>query len=158
MSVKQVRSWSVATAFIAAIVLFGLYQQSSFAKLIACRSDPVVILSDGTIIDVSADIDTLLWNVTEVHYTLNIPAGTSPLVIIHTPAWLTSTETFTITADQEPHRYTSSTQVRIRGGSSVQVNAHMLVNLGYGTASGVTGQVLHIGLWDNGLVNGLLGN
>jgi hypothetical protein len=154
---KQVRSWSVIVAITAAIVLFGLSQQTSLAKLVACRSDPVVVLSDGTIIDVSADIETMLWNVTEVHYTLQIPEGKKPILVIHTPTWLTSTETFTITAVNEPHQYTSTTTVRARG-KTVGVKAHMLVNLGYGTAKGVTGQSLGIELYDNGLLNGLLGN
>ena len=37
-----------------------------------------MVLSDGTIVHVSAEIDTLLWNVTEVHYTLHVPSGLSP--------------------------------------------------------------------------------
>lgn len=155
---KHVRSLSVVAAIATAIVLFGLSQQTSFAKLVACRSDPVVILSDGTVIDVSADIETLLWNVTEVHYTLSIPKGTTPIVVLHTPTWLTSTETFTITADNEPNSYSSTTTVRTRLNKQVGVTANMLVNSSYESVSGVTGQSLRIELLNNGLVNELLGN
>jgi hypothetical protein len=143
---------SFLMTIVAALVLFGLAQESAVAKLVACRSDPLVVLSNGTIVDVSADIETLLWNVTEVHYTLNIPEGLHPVLIVHTPTWLTSKETFTITADQPANQYTSSTTVHTRT-NNVGVTAHMLVNLGYGSASGVNGQTLTINLSSNGLLN-----
>jgi hypothetical protein len=133
---------------IAAISLFGFSQQVTFARLLECRSDPVVVLSDGTIVDVSADIDTLLWNVTEVHYTLHIPQGLSPVSVVRTKAWLTSTETFSFYADQSADHYSSSTLVQTKSGNSA-VTANMLVNLGSGQASGYTGQLLNISLTDN---------
>ena len=133
---------------LAAVLLFGFSHQVTFARLLECRSDPVVLLSDGTLVDVSADIDTLLLNVTEVHYTLHIPQGLSPILVIRTKAWLTSTETFSFYADQAAHQYSSSTIVQTRSGNT-DVTADMLVNLGYGQANGMTGQILNINLTDN---------
>lgn len=144
---KRYQALTFITAFIAAIVLLLLSHQESLARLIACRSDPVIVLSDGTIVDISADIDTMLWNVTEVHYTLHVPEGLSPLLVVHTPTWLTSTEIFSIYSDNDSNQYTSTTTVRTRG-ANVHVNAHMLVDLGYGDANGVTGQALKIDLKD----------
>lgn len=144
---KRYQALTFIAAFVAAVVLFGLFHQESLARLIACRSDPVVILSDGTIVDISADIDTMLWNVTEVHYTLHVPQGLRPILVVHTPTWLTSTETFAIFSDNDTNQYTSTTMVRTRG-QNVEVNAHMLVDLGYGNANGLTGQALQIELKD----------
>ena len=138
---------TLVLGILAALVLFGVSHQVSFARLVACRSDPVVVLSDGTVVDLSADIDTLLWNVTEVHYTLHVPQGLSPVVVLHTPTWLTSQETFTIYSDNAPDIYSSSTTVQTRGGST-DVTAHLLVNLATGDASGTTGQKLKIELRD----------
>jgi hypothetical protein len=132
-------------ATLLSVVFVGLNANVAHAGLVSCRSDPLVVLSDGTVIDVSAEVDTLLWNVTEVHYTLHIPQGLKPILIVHTPAWLTSQETFSIYADNPPDEYESTTTVRTRNGQR-GVIAHMLVNVGYGNASGFTGEELSIRL------------
>ena len=139
-------------ASLCAVILTGLSQTAAFAKLVACRSDPLVLLSDGTLVDVSADIETLPFRVTEVHYTLHIPEGLTPILVVHTPTWLTTTETFTIFSDMPANRYSSETTVSTLA-SSVGVTARMLVNLGTGQASGVSGQSLRIDLADNQLLN-----
>lgn len=139
---------TVLVAVTSAILLFSFSHQVTLARLLECRSDPLVVLSDGTIVDVSADIDTLLLNVTEVHYTLHIPQGLSPVLVIRTKAWLTSTETFSFYADQPADQYSSSTIVQTTSGNTA-VTANMLVNLGHGQASGYTGQSLNISLTDN---------
>jgi len=148
MSGPRILPFTLVVATLAAILLFGANAGVTMARLVACRSDPVVILSDGTIVDVSAEIDTLLWNVTEVHYTLHVPSGLSPVVIIHTPAWLTSQETFTFYSDSSPDEFTSTTTVRTRRADT-EVTAHMLVNLRHGSASGMTGQALTVFLNNN---------
>lgn len=132
----------------AALVLFGVSHQATLAALIGCRSDPIIVLSNGTLVDVSADVDTTLWNVTEVHYTVHVPAGTKPVLIIRTKAWLTSQETFSIYSDNAANAYSSSTMVQANT-SNTAVTASMLVNLDYRQASGVTGQTLNINLSDN---------
>lgn len=139
-------------ASLCAVLLMALSQTAAFAKLLACRSDPVVLLSDGTLVDVSADIETLPFNVTEVHYTLHIPEGLSPVLIVHTPTWLTTIETFTIYPDMPPNRYASETTVRTKK-DRVGVTARMLVNLGTGNARGFNGEALRIELADNQLLN-----
>ena len=111
------------------------------AKMIFCRSDPVVVLSNGTVLDLSADLTTLLFNVEEVHYELHIPVGVKPILVIHTPAWLTSQETFSYYADQAPGHYVTSAQGRTRyGDATVTTNLLLLtllnVKLDYAAASG----------------------
>ncbi len=111
------------------------------ARIVACRSDPVVILSNGTILDLSAEVSTLLLNVEQVHYELHVPVGVTAIAWIHTPAWLTSQETFTIIADQQPNTYAASSRAITKDGDAT-VTTHFLllsllgVKLDYDAASG----------------------
>ena len=103
------------------LVVLGLMlavASAAQAKLMYCRSDPIVILSNGTILDISAGVSTMLWNVKEVHYELHIPRGVKVIAYIHTPAWLFSQETFTAIADQEPGVYSAITTARTRTGDA----------------------------------------
>lgn len=147
MKHKALRHY-LSLATFAALILFGFTQNVTDAKLTQCRGDPLFILSDGTVVDVSEDIETLPLNVTAVQYVLHIPAGLSVVTFVHTPAWLTSVETLTVYADKPAHQYSSTTTV-YAGLSTVGVTAHMLVNLGSGDASGVSGQPLTITLTTN---------
>lgn len=148
MHSRRLKFTASILAALAALLLFGVSRQPAFAALVECRGDPVVVLSDGTLVDVSATIDTPLWNVKQVHYTLHIPRGLSPTFIIRTKAWLTSQESFTIYSDNAAHAYSSATTVQTQT-SDIAVTASMLVNLGYGQRDGVTGQTLKIDLTDN---------
>ena len=40
-----------------------------------CRTNPVVVLTNGTVIDLGADIGTGLLNLNHVTYTLHVPRG-----------------------------------------------------------------------------------
>lgn len=119
--------------------------KTALAALINCRSDPVVLLSNGTLLDVSADIGTLLFNVEEVHYTLHIPSGLSVVLAISTPTWPTTVETFTVYADNPPGQFTTHTVVHTAHPNTA-VTANLLVNLTYRTTSGVSGQNLTVNI------------
>ena len=86
-----------------------------------CRSDPVVILSNGVIMDFGANISTLPWNVEEVHYELHVPVGVKLIASVHTPTWIASYETFTFHADQPAGEYIVQAIVRTNK-ENVQVN------------------------------------
>lgn len=113
------------------------------ARLAVCRSDPLVLLSDGTVIDISADIGALLFDVTEVHYVLHIPEGLDVVVAVSTPNWPTTIERFTVYADNPPGTFTSTTTVFTRR-SNTFVTANFLVNSIYRTLDGVSGEGLTI--------------
>ncbi|HMO59169.1 MAG TPA: hypothetical protein PKC19_17580 [Roseiflexaceae bacterium] len=82
------------------------------AALRGCRSDPVVILSDGTILDVQAEIGTSVSNVREIHYVVHGPPGVSLVAAISTPTiGFTGKETFTYYADSRPGVYVTETLV-----------------------------------------------
>ena len=132
-------------AVLAALLAAGLNSQVAAAALIRCRSDPLVLLSDGTIVDISADIDAPLWTVTRVDYVLHIPAGLQVVLALSTPNWPTTLEHFTVYADTTPGKFVSTTTVYTTG-SKVGVTANMLVNTNLGFQSGFNGQPLSITL------------
>ena len=106
-----------------------------------CRSDPVVILSNGVTLDIGATISTLPWQVTEVHYELHVPQGVSLVSAIHTPTWLTSQETFTVIGDQPAKSYVVNVTVRTTLGNATFSGDVLLVQLLGLKVGGYTQQV-----------------
>jgi hypothetical protein len=142
-------------AFIIALTL-TLFSQSqlAYARLAVCRSDPLVVLSDGTVLDISADIGALLWDVEEVHYDLHIPKGLSVVVSVSTPNWPTTVERFRVYADNPPGTFTSTTTVFTRE-ENTPVTANFLVNTIYRTLDGVSGQPLTVEIKPRWLLSSL---
>ena len=97
---------------------------TSEAAVGGCRSDPIVILSDGTILDVSADISTDVSNVREIHYVVHGPRGVNLVSAISTPTLgFQGKETFTYYADAVPNQYITETLVQTTY-DQVSVTAH----------------------------------
>jgi hypothetical protein len=120
------------------LCVFLLVGQVNAAALF-CRSDPVVILSNGMIMDFGANIATLPWNVQEVHYELHVPAGVSLVAAVHTPTWIASRESFTFHADQPAGQYIVKAIVGTRQ-SNVSVNLDA-------TLASLNLQNLHLGTY-----------
>jgi hypothetical protein len=130
------------------LILAFVLPNAAQASLL-CRSDPVVILSNGMVLDIGASISSLPMQVREVHYELHVPAGVSLVTAIHTPAWLTSQETFTVIADQQPKQYQVVTTVYTSVGNATVVADTVLVSalklrLGQFSVSGLEGQALRV--------------
>jgi hypothetical protein len=118
-----------------------------------CRSDPVVILSDGTVLDVQAEIGTHVSNVSEIHYVVHGPPGVKLVAAISTPMLgFKGTETFTYIADAKPGQYMTDTLVHTHVGR-VPVTSHttfakttLLRNISlwieYAPVKGFSGEVL----------------
>ena len=111
------------------VLLLGLAVSEPFAPVSeaavgGCRSDPIVILSDGTILDVSADIGTNVSNVREIHYVVHGPRNVKLVSVISTPTLgFRGKETFTYYADTAPNQYITETLVRTVY-NQVSVTAH----------------------------------
>ena len=122
-----------------------LIASSAWAAALRCRSDPTILLSDGTVIDVSADIGTGIWNVTSVSYTVQIPIGLVAVAVIRTPDWPTTKEFFAISSDSCPGVFGATTVVRT-ASNPVEVTATELVttllSVGSASTSGKNGQKL----------------
>jgi hypothetical protein len=117
----------------------------AYTGALRCRSDPVVVLSNGTLIDLSADVDAMLWEIASVNYTLHVPQGLRAILIVRTPNWPGTKETFRVVDDQPAKTFDSTTTVlTMRRG--VGVTANLLVNLQYAAARGWDGQPLRVGV------------
>jgi hypothetical protein len=135
-------------AIVGFFVLSSVGVRSALAGWASCRSDPVVVLSNGIVMDISADVGTFPWNVQRVDYVLHAPAGTELVLAVGTPTWLTSQETFTFYADGEPGEYHVETTVYTRyGGATVTANSILVsasgVHLDSASTPGYEAQVLH---------------
>lgn len=112
-----------------------------------CKSDPTILLSDGTIIDLSADIGAPLWEVTSISYVVHIPAGKKAVAVISTPNWPTTIEHFTLVSDGRAGRYDTRTVVETARGGDVTANL-IVVPLGglprLAATSGWSGQPLRV--------------
>jgi hypothetical protein len=108
-----------------------------------CGSDPIVLLSDGTEIDMDVAIDDVSSDVLQVTYTLHAPVGTHVIATI--AGSLGARESWAVLADNAPKTYDTVTLVSTNT-SGVQVQATTqalgLVGLAVKTASGVDDQSL----------------
>jgi hypothetical protein len=147
------RMFMVAAVALVGMIVSGGPAPVAHATIFGCRSDPVVVLSDGTILDVTADIDTLVSNVREIHYTVHGPPNVQLVAAISTPTLgFAGKETFTYYADAEPYQYMTETLVHTYP-DPVRVTAHTTfakvelvhytsVEFEYQPISGFNGQVL----------------
>lgn len=77
-----------------------------------CRSDPLVVLSTGTILDLSAVIGADVSTVARISYTLHAPAGTSVVKVISTDGDVQYKEQFTLRTDNPTGVYGVQVQVQ----------------------------------------------
>jgi hypothetical protein len=120
---------------------------SAQADLIGCRSDPVVRLSNGVTLDLSADIDDTVDDVQQVSYTLHIPAGTFPLAVVGTDGIMGLKESFSVSTDSAPNAYTTDTVVTTLApgvGVVATTAAVNVITIGQASATGKTPQHLQV--------------
>ncbi len=82
------------------------------AALGVCGGDPVVVLSDGAVVDLDAVVNTSLSDIRGIAYTLHAPAGTVVVAIMS----LGPQQTLDVINDTAPRTYTSVTTVATMGG------------------------------------------
>ena len=144
-------------------LLVGLALSESFAPISeaavgGCRADPIVILSDGTILDVSAKIDTDVSNVLEIHYVVHGPHGVQLVAALSTPTLgFEGKESFTYYDDAAPKRYitetlvqTSYDQVSVTAQTTflnVTISLSNLLTLQYKPINGFNNQILRASLY-----------
>jgi hypothetical protein len=144
------------------LLLIGLAMSAPLAPAVeaaaaGCRSDPVVILSDGTILDVSVDIGTDVSNVREIHYVVHGPRGVKLITAISTPTLgFQGKETFTYYADAAPNQYITETLVQTTY-NQVSVTAHTtFANVTIGLSDLLTLQYKPINGFNNQILRALL--
>jgi hypothetical protein len=97
-----------------------LTPRSAHAQLVGCQSDPILVLSNKTEIDLRASIDDSSDDVRQVTYTVHGPAHTSVIAVI--PGLLGPKEVVQYSADQATHSYVTTTLVDT-GADGVAVTA-----------------------------------
>jgi len=144
MLLRRIVGPSIAVNLIVLMVSVGVVS----AGWVQCRSDPVVRLSNGLSLDLSADIGVPLWEVEQVDYILHVPQGVSLAASIATPSWPTTIETFTLYDDAASGEYHTETIVYTTS-SDVPVTAHTILlsvlglQLDAASVPGFDGQILH---------------
>jgi hypothetical protein len=142
------RKLSTVATITAAVLLAALSPEAGAAAF-RCRSDPAVLLSNGSVVDISADIDAYPWDIQTVDYTMRVPAGLKVLLVIRTPSWPTTRETFRVVADQPAGVYDTVTVVKTRERSAVRANLTVktLLNvIELGSKDGMSEEPIQLGM------------
>ena len=142
------------TSFIIVVLLFVAgFAASGKAEAARslCRTDPIVTLSDGTVITLYADVATDVANLAAVKYYLRIPAGLTVVKVEHPIAATAPVESFAYAADnydKDAKSYTASVVVTLRDKTAVFTSAFMDVvspvkqKFTSASTTGVSGQSL----------------
>jgi phage gp46-like protein len=133
-----------------ALLSFVAGPQSAFAAS-ACRTDPILVLSNGAEVQLASSIGTEYSNVQSVVYTVHAPRGTFVLLTIYTDNPLGSKERVQFYADQPSNTYTTDTVVNtVRGNANVTATGLLVsalrITLARGNASGMTNQHIYMPL------------
>ncbi len=125
------------------VVLTGLWAAtmpgSVSARVITCRKDPIVSLSNGKQITITVTISTDASNVTSSTYVVHAPVRTSVTKIVYTGGTSTSTtEKVVFSADLAATRYSTDTLVTTTP-SGIAVSATTAIGTVSATLSGWSG-------------------
>ena len=109
-----------AAALLAAALLAGVAPASRVhATIGGCAGDPIVTLSNGTSVDLSATVADDLSDVAQIVYTLHAPAGSSVTSVTS----IGPKEVLRFVADNPPGVYDSATRVSTYTAAGVAVTA-----------------------------------
>ncbi|MBI5030805.1 MAG: hypothetical protein HZB51_09780 [Chloroflexi bacterium] len=99
-----------------ALALLVSLPSTASAAFSSCRSDPIVYLSDGTVLVITVDIATSVTNVETVSYVVHGPKGVTLANVIHTPfPGFTGKEKFDYKDDAQLGQYVTDTTAVTRG-------------------------------------------
>ncbi|MBI5029132.1 MAG: hypothetical protein HZB51_01295 [Chloroflexi bacterium] len=142
---KIVHVFCGAAILLVAFIMMA-FLSSADAALMSCRADPIVFLSDGSKVTITAEIATSASNVQKVQYALHAPSGTQVVRVIYTAGGLGKRETFTLYDDSLPGTYVSDTVVTTRNGKVPVKVTTSLGGLNLGVATGYSRDHLIVSL------------
>jgi hypothetical protein len=125
----------------------------ALAGMRACRADPIILLSNGEIVQTDVAIMTDAANVKQVLYTLHVPAGVKVISVIYTPSEIGHKEVVRFIDDMPPYQYMNNTMITTFGAPAPAI-AHTRALLRDSWDTGMTGQSLIMRI--NPLLSGLL--
>src|SRR5205085_8579832 len=105
---RPTRRALLCPAILSAGLLAGSLWTPTAHAVVACRTDPIVTLSNGVTVQMSNTIYDDSAHVQPVTYTLRAPAGTRVTRVVYPPGTTTSIpESFQFAADRGPGEYRS---------------------------------------------------
>ncbi len=138
------RVWAAA-ALLAAALLATPLASHAHAAFGACRSDPIVRLSNGVTVDLTANISTSTANVKKIAYTLHGPVGTTVTKVTYTQGWVGPPERFTYLADEPAGQYDAYTVASTTDSTAVTATT-TIPSKGAASVSGLSGASQHVHL------------
>jgi hypothetical protein len=139
--VRLPRKLPIVLATLATLCAVYVMPATASASIGVCRSDPVIVLSNLKVLDLSAMISDSTSDLKSVTYTLHAPKGTAALLVVPTDGLVGQVEHFVFRADNPSNHYTVTTYVNT--GTRVAVTASILNLLGAsGNATGYSNQNL----------------
>lgn len=135
------------TRLIFLLILVGIMlllpTANASAALVRCRTDPVFLLSNGDVINVTLDIDTDPANIRDIAYVVRVPAGVTVTRVTYTAINMGLRETYQVYQNSPEETYTTDTVVTTRTTRKVAVTAMTRLNSVFAQyASGFSGQHL----------------
>jgi len=124
---KQLRRGGLSAA-LATVLAFSAVGAISAGPVEAavgpCRSDPIVVLSNLKTMDISAVINDDQSDLHSVTYTMHLPVGVRPVLVIPTDGLVGQVEHFAAYSDLPAGQYTVTTYVST--GKTVPITATVL--------------------------------
>jgi hypothetical protein len=111
---RWLRVLPLLAALMAAFALFGA-PRGAHASYSICRTDPVVLLSNGATVTLEADATIDASQVQDVTYTLHVPSGLSLQGIVY-DAQYSSLEVVNVIPDVLANRYWATVKVDTTSG------------------------------------------
>lgn len=111
------------------MAVLALVSGAATAEASGCRTDPIIVLSNGAQLQMDATISTSYNNVQSVVYTVHAPRGSAPLLIIYTDNPLRYVETVRYIADGPSNVYTIDTVVTTNQGNTSVTTTSALVSV-----------------------------
>jgi hypothetical protein len=138
----------ILSLLLAAVLAVGVAgPHSALAGRSGCRADPLVVLLDGSTVQIVSSIGTDINDVQHIEYTVHVPVGSRVVAIVYTDSILGIHEHLSVVADLSPGQYTTDTVVYtgVQNASvSTQSTLVRLVGLHIGKATGHSRQ--HLGV------------
>lgn len=131
----------VYLAFVMAVALLGFAAPGGASASVGlCRTDPIVMLSNGVTMRLTTGVNDASSDVQSVLYTVALPAGVSINQVVYTGGALGGKESVVAQTANDGSAYNTTVLVTT-GASNVQVAAGVALTSGQsGAAAGYSGQ------------------
>jgi hypothetical protein len=124
---RPARHAALAALSIGAGLVLALAGTGTALGITACRSDPVVTLSDGTTLTVWESISDTASDVKSISYAVHVPVGVSIKSVVYTGDVAAQLQSVTLYADENSGDYDTYTTV-VTGTPGIQTKAYAQAN------------------------------